>query len=98
MGIVLGVLGVSIEKKLNDREAQPLINAMNMVTGINGMKYDIKPGANLVGAKLVGLDLTGADLTGANLTPKRHNTTGKPSSFPDERWKIDKTNYNIYYV
>lgn len=39
---------------------------------INGVQYDIAPGANLVGANLSGanlanVDLSGADLTGANL-------------------------------
>lgn len=39
---------------------------------INGVQYDIKPGANLAGANLSGanltnVDLSGADLTGANL-------------------------------
>jgi hypothetical protein len=33
LGIVLGVSGVSIEKKMNNRETQPPMNAMKRVLG-----------------------------------------------------------------
>ena len=67
LGIVLGVSSVLIDKKMNNREAKPFMNTMIVVKGSDGMKYDIKPGAQLVGAQLAGVDLTDANLEGAIL-------------------------------
>ena len=74
LGIVLGVSSVLIDKKMNNRNARPLINAMALITGSDGMKYDIKPGAQLVGAQLAGVDLSRADLSRADL--RNANLTG----------------------
>lgn len=54
---------------MNNREAQPPMNAMKRVLGSDKKTYyNIEPNANLAGAKLAGLDLTDTDLTGADLT------------------------------